>query len=82
MWAAGNGGKNGDTCSCDGYVSSMYTVAVGSVDENGRQAPYDENCPAKMAVTFSFNLKSYITKSSIQYQVVSNSLFIMIVNAW
>ena len=36
----------------------MYTIAVGSVDERGKQAPFDENCPAKIAVTFSYNSKS------------------------
>ena len=58
-------------CSCDGYASSMYTIAVGSVDESGRQAMYDENCPAKMAVTYSFNSKSYYSGSNNQHQVVS-----------
>lgn len=58
-------------CSCDGYASSIYTIAVGSVDEHGKQAPYDENCPAKIAVTFSFNSASYNEKSSKQFQLVS-----------
>ena len=69
MWAAGNGGYNGDTCACDGYVSSMYTIAIGSANEYGRQAIYDENCPAKMAVTFSFN--SQIKNSTNNFQIVS-----------
>ncbi len=29
VWATGNGGMQGDTCSCDGYVSSIYTLSVG-----------------------------------------------------
>lgn len=59
VWAAGNGGQNGDSCAADGYASSMYTIAVGSADEYGRQAVYDENCPAKMAVTFGLNSGKY-----------------------
>lgn len=59
MWAAGNGGRNGDSCAADGYASSMYTIAIGSADESGQQASYDESCAAKMAVTFSFNTASY-----------------------
>ena len=31
MWAAGNGGGRGDSCAADGYVNSIYTIAVGSV---------------------------------------------------
>ena len=55
MWAAGNGGDHHDSCAADGFVNSIYTIAVGSVDQDGRQADYDEDCSAKMAVTFSYN---------------------------
>ncbi|CAI8000226.1 Furin-1, partial [Geodia barretti] len=55
VWAAGNGGDKFDSCAADGYVNSIYTIAVGSADQDGRQAYYDEDCSAKMAVTFSHN---------------------------
>ena len=55
VWASGNGGENHDSCAADGYVASIYTIAVGSADQNGHQAFYDEQCSGKMAVTFSFN---------------------------
>ena len=55
MWAAGNGGEHGDSCAADGYASSIYTIAIGSVGSDGRAAPYDERCSAKMAVTFVHN---------------------------
>ena len=55
VWAAGNGGDDFDSCAADGFVNSIYTIAVGSADQNGRQAHYDEDCSAKMAVTFSYN---------------------------
>ena len=55
VWAAGNGGQYFDSCAADGYTSSIYTIGVGSADQNGRQADYDEDCSAKMAVTFSYN---------------------------
>ena len=58
MWAAGNGGDRGDSCAADAYASSIYTIAVGSADESGRQAYYDEECSAKMVTTFSYNSKS------------------------
>ena len=55
MWAAGNGGYINDSCAADGYVNSIYTIAIGSVGSDGRAAPYDERCSAKLAVTFVHN---------------------------
>ena len=65
VWASGNGGRNDDSCAADGYASSMYTIAVGSADPQGKQAYYDEACSGKMAVTFSHNSNGYT-------QLVSN----------
>ena len=53
MWASGNGGDNGDSCSCDGYVTSIYTIAIGAVTEHGEKPWYSEECPALLAVTYS-----------------------------
>ena len=61
VWAAGNGGTYFDSCAADGYVNSIYTIAVGSADQNGEQADYDEDCSAKMAVTFSYNSDTFPT---------------------
>lgn len=68
MWAAGNGGR-GDSCAVDGYASSIYTIAVGTINQNGVQAYFDECCTSKMAVTFSHNSNSDITKEN---QIVSH----------
>ena len=59
MWASGNGGRYFDSCAADGYSASIYTISVGSANQDGRQAFYDEDCPAKMAVTFSFNSDTF-----------------------
>ena len=69
MWAAGNGGINEDSCASDGYVNSIYTIAIGSVNEKGEPAYYDEECSAKMAVTFHHHSNPY---SSLH--VVSSNL--------
>jgi len=53
MWASGNGGYNGDSCSCDGYVISIYTIAIGAVGEHGDKPWYSEECSAMLAVTYS-----------------------------
>ncbi|MBC7240323.1 MAG: S8 family serine peptidase, partial [Chloroflexi bacterium] len=42
VWAAGNGGAGGDNSNYDGYANSRFTLAVGSLDANGRQAWYSE----------------------------------------
>lgn len=53
MWASGNGGLKSDDCGCDGYVGSVYTIAVGSASQTGRFPWYGESCPATMATTYS-----------------------------
>jgi subtilisin-like proprotein convertase family protein len=42
VWAAGNGLLNNDNVNYDGYANSRYTIAVGAVDHNGKQARYSE----------------------------------------
>jgi hypothetical protein len=54
VWAAGNGGPY-DNCAADGYVQSIYTIAIGSVASDGEPAYYDERCSAKIASTFVSN---------------------------
>ncbi|XP_032671139.1 neuroendocrine convertase 1-like isoform X1 [Odontomachus brunneus] len=53
VWASGNGGSKLDDCACDGYVGSIYTVAVGSASQTGRFPWYGERCPATLATTYS-----------------------------
>ncbi|XP_072748578.1 neuroendocrine convertase 1 [Anoplolepis gracilipes] len=52
VWAAGNGGYS-DNCGCDGYVGSIYTIAVGSVTQTGKLPWYGERCASIFATTFS-----------------------------
>ena len=74
MFASGNGGEALDSCAADGFVNSIYTIAVGSADQNGNQAYYDENCSAKLATTYSYNSEVY------DGQVVSH--FILLFHCW
>ncbi|KAL0100697.1 hypothetical protein PUN28_019229 [Cardiocondyla obscurior] len=53
VWASGNGGFKSDNCGCDGYVGSIYTVAIGSASQTGRSPWYGERCPAVLATTYS-----------------------------
>ena len=53
VWASGTGGKSMDNCNCDGYSSSIYTIAVGSAKFDGSFPWFAEQCVASLAVTFS-----------------------------
>ena len=35
IWASGNGGRDKDSCNCDGYTNSIYTLSISSATENG-----------------------------------------------
>ena len=51
MWANGNGG-DADDCAADGYASSIYTISVGAIGIHGTPSYFDEECSAKMVVTY------------------------------
>ncbi|XP_031432777.1 neuroendocrine convertase 1-like [Clupea harengus] len=53
VWASGNGGAKGDHCGADGYINSIYTIAIGGVTHEGKPAFFSEPCPATMAVTLT-----------------------------
>jgi len=42
VWAAGNGGLNGDNSNFDGYNASPYTISVGAVGHDDIRATYSE----------------------------------------
>ena len=70
MWAAGNGGRfDIDSCAADGYVQSIYTIAIGSVASDGEPAYYDERCSAKIASMFVSN--SFSNISVVSYNINS-----------
>lgn len=42
VWAAGNGGLNGDNSNYDGYNASPYTISVAAVGDDDVKAGYSE----------------------------------------
>lgn len=42
VWAAGNGGLNGDNSNYDGYNASPYTISVGAVGHDDIRTGYSE----------------------------------------
>ena len=53
VWAAGNGGNYGDSCNCDGYAVSPYTISVGSASELDNMPWYAEACSSTLTSTYS-----------------------------
>ena len=53
VFAAGNGGLNGDSCAYNGYVNSIYTIAINGLDVDNKIPGYAENCAAILACTYS-----------------------------
>ncbi|XP_029308100.1 proprotein convertase subtilisin/kexin type 4-like isoform X2 [Cottoperca gobio] len=53
VWAAGNGGMQRDHCGADGYVNSIYIIAIAAVSQTGKPAYFSEPCPGVMAVTLT-----------------------------
>ncbi|XP_076100714.1 proprotein convertase subtilisin/kexin type 6-like isoform X2 [Mytilus galloprovincialis] len=62
-WASGNG-ETTDNCNGDGYVNSIYTIGVTSVEE-GQNAWYSEVCAASLAATYGGSSNNrYLTSTT------------------
>jgi proprotein convertase subtilisin/kexin type 5 len=51
VFATGNGGGNFDSCSCDGYASSIYTMSITAATQSGLKPFYTEECSSTLAAT-------------------------------
>ena len=68
VWASGNGGRDGDSCNCDGYTNSIYTLSISSATEYGNVPWYSEACSSTLATTYS-------SGSGGEKQIVSLSVY-------
>ena len=46
----------GDSCAYNGYVNSIYTIAINGVNKDGSRPSYAEECPGIMATTYSSDM--------------------------
>ena len=54
VFAAGNGGLIvKDSFAFNGYVNSIYTIAITGINSDGSIPIYGEHCAGIMAVTYS-----------------------------
>nr|XP_023670000.1 furin-1-like isoform X1 [Paramormyrops kingsleyae]XP_023670001.1 furin-1-like isoform X1 [Paramormyrops kingsleyae]XP_023670002.1 furin-1-like isoform X1 [Paramormyrops kingsleyae]XP_023670003.1 furin-1-like isoform X1 [Paramormyrops kingsleyae]XP_023670004.1 furin-1-like isoform X1 [Paramormyrops kingsleyae]XP_023670005.1 furin-1-like isoform X1 [Paramormyrops kingsleyae]XP_023670007.1 furin-1-like isoform X1 [Paramormyrops kingsleyae]XP_023670008.1 furin-1-like isoform X1 [Paramormyrops len=64
VWASGNGGRERDSCNCDGYTNSIYTLSISSSTQSGNVPWYSEACSSTLATTYSsgnLNEKQIVT---------------------
>jgi hypothetical protein len=59
VFSGGNGGENGDNCNNDGFVNSIYTIAINAIDQNGDIPDYVEPC-ASIIVGLNFIIKGLL----------------------
>ena len=52
VFAAGNKGPS-ESCSCNGYVTSIHTIAVTAATERNTPSQYTNECPAIMVTAYS-----------------------------
>lgn len=53
VWASGNGGRYTDSCNCDGYTNSIFTLSISSASQGGYKPWYLEECSSTLATTYS-----------------------------
>ena len=51
--ASGTGGSKDDDCNADGYASSIYTMAISSVDITNKRPGFNERCSSILATAYS-----------------------------
>ena len=78
VFAAGNGGVLAkDSCAYNGYVNSIYTIAISSVNRDGSVPYYGERCPGIMAVAYSrdsFGDKNPVVSQDFNLENTASSL--------
>ena len=53
VFSGGNGGIFKDSCAFNGYVNSIYTIAITGLESDGSLPVFSEPCAGIMAVTYT-----------------------------
>ena len=61
-FATGNGGLIGDSCAYNGYVNSIFTIAISGVNQDNSRPSYAEDCAGIMASAYSRDTKKGVGK--------------------
>ena len=65
LWAGGNGARNGDATNYDGYANSIYTIAIGAINHEGKRSSYSESGACLFAVTPSSGARRGIVTTDL-----------------
>ena len=49
-----------DSCAFDGYVNSIYTIAVASITKDGKVTGFSEACSSIMTAVYSTKMVSIV----------------------
>lgn len=60
-----------DNCNFDGFVNSRYTIGVGAVDVDGKQAYYSEPCSAMLVCASSSGVKYKLILTTVSVLILS-----------
>ncbi|KAL5008790.1 hypothetical protein ScPMuIL_014371 [Solemya velum] len=63
VWSSGSGTKT-DNCNGNGYVNSIFTVAIASIGHNQEPAPYAEICAPALAAAYGGGGGDYLVSTS------------------
>ena len=61
-FATGNGGLIGDSCAYNGYVNSIFTIAISGVNLDNSRPSYAEDCTGIMASAYSRDTRKGVGK--------------------
>ena len=61
-FATGNGGLFGDSCAYNGYVNSIFTIAISGVNQDNSRPSYAEDCAGIMASAYSRDRRKGVGK--------------------
>jgi hypothetical protein len=85
VWASGNGGRDGDSCNCDGYTNSIYTLSISSATEYGNIPWYSEACSSTLATTYSSGSggeKQIVRRTCLNDSRISQNFVMCIIIFW
>ncbi|KAL5019589.1 hypothetical protein ScPMuIL_002481 [Solemya velum] len=73
LWASGNGGEE-DNCNADGYVNSIYTIAITGMGYDGQVAQYAEVCAPALASLYGGGGGGYLISTHTEQSCSQNTL--------
>ena len=71
-FATGNGGLIGDSCAYNGYVNSIFTIAISGVNPDDSRPFYAEDCAGIMASAYTYSRDLFNGVGKVVSEVVKS----------